>query len=200
MTSKPPLTLERLWDKIPTTAAPVHDLIRQGRARRNRRRATAGLAGVAAAIVAITGVQATGWLGANNEVPLADQTSPPAPTVLSGDYDPIEFAEAATASPGTRVQMTFPNAGQRGMAFLMERWVEGRWTPEYYLTSDAIENVEPTWWSVSDADKNAWADIGVTGTGPDVVLLPNTAKPGTYRVCTANGLVKACGLLQVEAP
>ena len=42
----------------------------------------------------------------------------------------------------------------------------------------------PDWHPMSEG----WSreDIGFVGPGPDVVVVPATAEPGTYRYCTAN--------------
>lgn len=42
----------------------------------------------------------------------------------------------------------------------------------------------PTWRGKSDPW--GWDDIGFSGPGPDIVVVPETADPGTYRFCTAN--------------
>ncbi|GAA4699440.1 hypothetical protein [Nocardioides conyzicola] len=54
MTDKPPATLDRLWDDIPTGSAPIKDVIAAGHVARRRKRRTA-LAGVATMTAVIVG-------------------------------------------------------------------------------------------------------------------------------------------------
>lgn len=42
-----------------------------------------------------------------------------------------------------------------------------------------------------------WDDIGFEGPGPDFVEVPDTASPGSYRLCTANAGCNFCASLQV---
>ena len=95
--------------------------------------------------------------------------------------------------------MRFPEDHRRGIAFSLSRWSEGRWNLTYYLSSDwgASGDYPPTWWTVEDGENRGWEDVGVSGPGPDRVLVPDTAPPGDYLLCTANALDEACALLTV---
>ena len=105
----------------------------------------------------------------------------------------------ASATPGQEVELSFPSDSQRGIAFSLARWREGRWDKEYYLTSDwgTPGNHAPTWWTVEDSANRGWEQVGISGGGPDRVLVPETASPGDYLLCTANALDEACALLTV---
>jgi hypothetical protein len=53
----------------------------------------------------------------------------------------------------------------------------------------------PTGWTVEDSANRGWEQVGVSGPGPDRVLVPEAASPGDYLLCTANSLDEACALL-----
>jgi hypothetical protein len=105
----------------------------------------------------------------------------------------------ASAMPGQEVELRFPADSQRGIAFSLSHWDGGQWNESYYLSSDwgTSGDYSPSWWSVDDSENRGWEDVGVSGPGPDRVLVPDTALPGVYLLCTANALDKACALLTV---
>lgn len=104
-----------------------------------------------------------------------------------------------SATPGQEVALRFPSDSQRGIAFSLAPWSEGHWEEKYYLTSDwgRSGDYTPTWWTVEDSANRGWEQVGVSGPGPDRVLVPETASPGDYLLCTANALDEACALLTV---
>jgi hypothetical protein len=104
-----------------------------------------------------------------------------------------------SATPGQEVELRFPSHSQRGIAFSLARWSEDRWDKEYYLTSNwgTPGDHAPTWWTVEDSANRGWEQVGISGGGPDRVLVPETASPGDYLLCTANALDEACALLTV---
>lgn len=107
----------------------------------------------------------------------------------------------APASPtaGQDVELSFPADSERGIAFSLARWNEGRWDREYYLTSDwgTPDDHAPTWWTVEDGANRGWEQVGISGSGPDRVIIPETAAPGDYLLCTANAVDEACASLTV---
>ena len=40
-----------------------------------------------------------------------------------------------------------------------------------------------------------WEQVAISGGGPDRVIVPESASPGDYLLCTANALDEACALL-----
>jgi hypothetical protein len=69
----------------------------------------------------------------------------------------------------------------------------------YYLTARSERStLDPAWGPVEEP--YGWDDVGVTGPGPDLVLIPPSAEPGRYRVCTANaGNPQFCSEFDVAA-
>lgn len=105
------------------------------------------------------------------------------------------------AEPGETVALTYPPGHRdvRGVAFsLSERTAKG-WKVTHYLTSGSHPSTEPSWWSVEDAEGRGWVDVGVSGAGPDHVIVPDSATQGTHLLCTANAADEKCVLIQVEA-
>ncbi|WP_224278604.1 hypothetical protein [Nocardioides lacusdianchii] len=106
----------------------------------------------------------------------------------------------ATAAPGESVALRFGSERVRGVAFTLSRWTGKDWVVNQYLTSDWGEpgTHEPTWWRADDTERRGWPDVGVVGTGPDNVVVPDDAPTGDHLLCTANSLDRACVILQVE--
>lgn len=104
-----------------------------------------------------------------------------------------------SATPGQEVALRFPSDSERGIAFSLAQWSEGQWDEKYYLTSDwgTSGDHAPAWWTVEDSENRGWEDVGVSGPGPDRVLVPETASPGDYLLCPAHALDEACALLTV---
>jgi hypothetical protein len=42
-----------------------------------------------------------------------------------------------------------------------------------------------------------WEQVGVSGTGSDLVRVPETTSPGDYLLCTATALDESCAVLTV---
>lgn len=125
----------------------------------------------------------------------ADDSAPS----LDPDLEGTMTVAPASATPGREVALRFPPGSQRGIAFSLAQWSDGQWDETYYLTSDwgTSGDYTPTWWTVEDSKNRGWEDVGVSGPGPDRVLVPETAAPGDYLLCTANALDEACALLTV---
>ena len=100
--------------------------------------------------------------------------------------------------PGGQVALRFPDHQTRGIAFVLDAWENGTWQTRFLLTSDGGSlNWTPTSWTVDDTEGRAVPDIGVSGPGPDHVVIPESAAAGSYRLCTANALEEACALVTV---
>lgn len=122
-----------------------------------------------------------------------------APSLDSGLKGTMRVAPTS-ATPGQEVALRFPSDSQRGIAFSLAQWSEGQWEEKYFLTSDwgTSGDATPTWWTVEDSADRGWEQVGVSGPGPDRVLVPESASPGDYRLCTANALDEAGALLTVS--
>lgn len=125
--------------------------------------------------------------------------------LLQAGTDPIYQREPAASAdairvrprlvrPGDIVALTFPRSKAiRGVAFSLASVSGERWRVDYYLTSDANET-EPSWWPA--AEERGWPDVGVGGSGPDRLVIPDTAD-GRYLLCTANAIREQCGFVTV---
>ncbi|MFI7059478.1 hypothetical protein ACIBL3_00730 [Kribbella sp. NPDC050124] len=174
--------LQVLADRRSAESSADFDTVLTTAAARRRRR-TAGWSAVAAVVVAAAVVGAVvPWDRAENVA----ENPPSHPTGMT--------ITPATARPGQIVALTFPEATPRGIAFQLAKPTE----PDkvlYYLTSDWGDPVGHTpQWS-RDA---GWVDVGISGPGPDRVVVPEIAADGTYLLCTANAAEQVCGLLTVE--
>lgn len=108
----------------------------------------------------------------------------------------------AAAEPGQRVAVRFQPEKMRGIAYSLSTSDQGGWRLAYYLTSDwgASAGHRPTWWRVEDAEGRGWEDVGITGPGPDRVVIPDDAPPGETLLCTANSVRETCAVLTVIDP
>ena len=104
------------------------------------------------------------------------------------------------AAPDETVELTFPEETSRGVAFVLERQLpDGSWDHVYFLIASRADgpDIRPEWFP-ADQPPN-WSAGGVVGPGPDRVVVPATAEPGDYRICTANAGDEFCTPLRVEA-
>ena len=101
-------------------------------------------------------------------------------------------ADRETAAPGDIVELTFPDEMTRGVWFVLEQEAGGRWIYRYDLTSDGPGEGWPIEWRVAGEEGFAVEDIGVGGPGPDRVVIPDTAEPGSWRICTGNAGENVC--------
>lgn len=166
------------FDTVLTTAA----------SRRHRR--TAGWSAAAAAVVAVAVVAVLAPWNHTGTAPATTETPrhPGGVTITP-----------ATARPGATVALTFPEESSRGIAFQLAKTSEPT-KVLYYLTSDwgrgGGGDYTPRWWDAGDS--GGWVDVGISGPGPDHVVVPDTAADGAYLLCTANALEQVCGLLTVR--
>ncbi|WP_293696821.1 hypothetical protein [uncultured Agrococcus sp.] len=108
--------------------------------------------------------------------------------------------ETETVAAGDTLEVTFPEETGRGIAWSLEIREEGDWHLRYFMSanSDGIGG-EPSWADAGDEDEHYWIDIGISGSGPDLVPIPETAEPGEYRLCTANSAPNICAEITVSA-
>jgi hypothetical protein len=106
----------------------------------------------------------------------------------------------APASPGQTIEIRFSQNTDRGIAWVLEERHGYLWHARYFLsaTTSAYEGSgSPTWWSVDDSEGRGWEDIGITGPGPDTLVIPDSIRPGGYRLCTANSRPNICTPLDI---
>lgn len=112
--------------------------------------------------------------------------------------------EPVVVDPGKTVQVTFPAQTERGVAWVLEEQVDDAWQLRFFLTATASgydNEATPNWWSIDDDDEGkGWDAIGVSGPGPDTLVIPETATPGSYRLCTANAVDNFCAPLLLYLP
>jgi predicted small secreted protein len=105
----------------------------------------------------------------------------------------------AAAAPGDTVELTFDRPREvRGIAWSLATGPDEA-DVLFHLTSPGAGGGEPTWWAVDDGEGRGWVDLGVTGPGPDPLVVPDTAEPGDYLLCTANAAQQRCTTLTVTA-
>ncbi|HEY8170673.1 MAG TPA: hypothetical protein VIH24_06195 [Candidatus Limnocylindria bacterium] len=126
----------------------------------------------------------------------------PQPANLPADPDAemrpdLIVVDPVGAAPGEVVALTFPQETTRGILFVLEREVGDGWQLQYYLTSDGPGAGWERTWQAAGADGMAVEDIGVGGPGPDRVLIPDVAEPGSYRICTGNAGDEICTPIEI---
>jgi hypothetical protein len=108
--------------------------------------------------------------------------------------------DPAQVEPGEVVGVSFPDEMTRGILFVLEQQTEEGWLPAYFLTSDGPGEGWEMTWSPPGGAGLAVEDIGVGGPGPDHVIIPEVAEPGTYLLCTANAADDVCTQIEIVAP
>lgn len=109
--------------------------------------------------------------------------------------DDLLTVTPATPTPGSVVEVTFAEDTMRGIAWSLDQRDGDGWTTRFWLVSDA-NGGEP---DAVPAGTQGWGvnDVGVGGTGPDRVLVPEAAEPGSWRLCTANRGEELCASLEI---
>lgn len=125
----------------------------------------------------------------------ATRVRPPPPEPEPSMRPDLLVLEPAAVRPGGIVRMHFPNETMRGVAFQLDRRTESGWETVFWMTSDG-NGGQPDWVPVG-TDGYGWPDVGVGGAGPDRVVIPERATPGSYRVCTANAGDEFCAPLEI---
>lgn len=135
-----------------------------------------------------------------------ESTTQPPSSEVAGPHDPnAEMApdvmelEPSVAPAGEEVSIFFPKETLRGVHFVLERQQEDDWELRYHLLSDWGGEREPQSLP-AEAMEVEVEDIGIGGPGPDVVLVPEVAPPGQYRICTGNMRDNICSPLTIEPP
>jgi hypothetical protein len=186
--------LQALADRRSAESATDFDAVLTTAVSRRRRR-TAVFSAAAAALAVVAVVAVTPWNQAGTTpAPAATES----PRIDPRSPNPVTITPA-TARPGATVALTFPDGSGRGIAFQLAKATEPN-KVLYYMTSDKGPGfwgkAKPLWWAAGEA--GGWEDIGISGPGPDQVVVPDTAEDGTYLLCTANAASQVCGLLTVR--
>ncbi len=101
----------------------------------------------------------------------------------------------AAVRPGGTVALTFADHDAlRGVGFSLASVNGDGRRVDYYLTSDAA-GARPSW--SPPGGTLDWPDVGVSGRGPDQVVLPDTAG-GQYLLCTVDATHEQCGMVTVR--
>jgi hypothetical protein len=138
---------------------------------------------------------------------LAACTTALAPSPPGGPHDPgarmrpdLIVAEPQKVAPGDVLALAFPAETTRGIHFVLERQSGDTWAHAFDLVSDGPGPDWPRDWSVAGSEDFFIPDIGVGGSGPDRVLIPDIAQPGTWRICTGNAGDNICTTIEIVAP
>jgi hypothetical protein len=128
----------------------------------------------------------------------ADLLPPGTPHDATAVFRPASMiADRETAAPGEIVGLLFPDEMTRGVWFVLEQEVGESWTYRYDLTSDGPGAGWQVTWRPAGEEGFAVEDIGVGGRGPDHVVIPDTAEPGTWRICTGNAGENVCVRIEI---
>jgi hypothetical protein len=104
-------------------------------------------------------------------------------------------AHPAIAGPGDTIELAFPQSTDRSLAYAMELETADGWNYVYQLVSDQ-RGGEPFW---QEAGGPVEIDlVGVSGPGPDRVVIPAVAALGTYRLCTMFSASSVCVVVVVR--
>ena len=106
--------------------------------------------------------------------------------------------ESSLVKPGETLSILFPEEPIRGVHFVLERRQGDGWDLRYHLVSDWGGERDPVSFP-ADSEQFAVEDVGIGGPGPDVVLVPEVAEPGQYRICTGNMRENICATVTIEA-
>lgn len=134
-------------------------------------------------------------LGQDCSLVLAQEQQPPPPPPAPEVRDDLIEAAPDRPAPGDLVELTFPAATGRGVAFQLDERVDGEWVTRWWMTSDG-NGGDPTTVPVGTGGYGT-EDVGIGGPGPDRVLLHPDTTPGEYRLCTANAGEDFCTLIEV---
>lgn len=139
--------------------------------------------------------------------PVTTDPAPPPSDGYDGPYDPtaemrpdLMVIEPNPVDAGATVSVTFPEGWSRGVAYVLEVHIDGEWYPTHFLTA-ATDGYDggPGWVAVG-TEGYGWVDIGIEGPGPDMLIVPDSASAGDYRICTANAVQNICAQLTILKP
>jgi hypothetical protein len=106
-------------------------------------------------------------------------------------------ADRETAAPGDVIELSFRDEVVRGILYVLEEEVGDTWVYRYYTTVWP-EDGEPSAFQAAEDDVEVPA-IGISGPGPDRVIIPPNATPGTWRICTGNAGENVCVRIEIVA-
>lgn len=147
------------------------------------RRRTVRAARAVVLTLALAATACTGQQGAERDVGLPDHL---ASYVRNANIDPGRIhIQPASAPAGGFVDAAFPQGDDRGQALVVQRREGNRWTWAWLTVSDPASPAEASSWPPSPvaAGDVDWGDIGIVGTGPQRIPIPQDASAGTYRAC-----------------
>lgn len=149
-----------------------------------RKWSTLTLAAVAGAVMVLTGCGTPSGLGPGHPY---DRDATMRPDLL--------VVGSPARAPGEQFEVTFPAETMRGTAWVLEEPDGSSWNLRWFISA-APESHEgftaPSWWAYEDWEGKGWTDVGVGGPGPDLLVIPDETRPGTYRLCTANSVDNIC--------
>lgn len=126
-------------------------------------------------------------------------------TATSGPYDTtaeikpeLITVQPSSVQAGDSVSVFFPDERMRGIHFVLESGTGDGWNLVYHLVSDWGAGREPRNYPAGSMEGFAVESVGISGGGPDVVLIPPEAAAGAYRICTGNSRPNICALLTVQ--
>ena len=122
----------------------------------------------------------------------------------NGPHDPsaelrsdLMVVTPSVAEPGHEVAVTYPGGRERGLAYVLERSTGtdsngAMWDATHLMTATTEGyGSAPSWRAYGDGEYD-WEDVGFDGPGPDTLVVPDTALPGAYRICTGNSAENIC--------
>ncbi len=107
---------------------------------------------------------------------------------------------ASPVTQGQTVHVRFPEGTERGVGWVLEEQDGDTWNVRYYLSATSAGYAgsgSPTWWSADDAENKAWSAVAIAGPGPDSLTIPDSIRPGPYRLCTVNDVPNICTTLDI---
>jgi hypothetical protein len=100
--------------------------------------------------------------------------------------------DRAAERPGQQITVTVPPGQTRRLYYVLAR--HGK--PLYYLYSGEVLT-GPGWFSALDLDQYDLLQPESTALGPDHLIIPPPAAPGSYELCTHNASGESCARLVV---
>lgn len=97
------------------------------------------------------------------------------------------------------IEARFPEGTERGLGWALEEKDDQGWHVRYYLTSKSkrLDGQADPSWRPADGGEPGWDAMGRSGEGPDMLMIPDTAAPGEYRLCTANAGKNFCAAVDI---
>lgn len=105
---------------------------------------------------------------------------------------------------GERAEAFFPTERERGYQYWLEQEQDGQWVRVFKLSTHTYDEderelvSEPGWSDALDSGSES-ISLPVGRPGPDSLIIPEVAEPGTYRLC-AGSSPTFCTEVQIVAP